>query len=204
VKRITTAADSPLGATQLHARNHPELPVGARTTVPERGWIQGISASPESIGQCVRVSATTFMFSVFVLWVVIGIVSAFVMGRRGHDPYTWLLDEQIGRLTLATVVNYDAGEANSDVHRSAAADLARVVSYVGPRVTVEVDTVIFVARPDVVLASYLRRARQKGSSTLSPLAAAGAARRSWSWEASPDGCPNMHQSPCSSRTDRRS
>jgi hypothetical protein len=133
----------------------------------------------------VRVSATAFLFSVFVLWVVIGVVSAFVMGRRGHAPYPWLvlgallgpfvipvalaqtreqqrvsvshvepsayrgpvdvlvgidgsveslaaadvvtrlLNERIGRLTLATVVNYEAGDvSSSDARRSAEDELA--------------------------------------------------------------------------------
>jgi nucleotide-binding universal stress UspA family protein len=163
----------------------------------------------------VRVSATAFLFSVFVLWVVIGVVSAFVMGRRGHAPYPWLLigavlgplvipvalaqtrdeqrvgpprigsrpyrgpvdvlvgvdgsaeslaaadlvtrllDERIGRLTLATVVNYEPGDvAESDARRRAEEELARVASDVRPRVTSEVDTVILVGRPDVALASY--------------------------------------------------
>ena len=160
-------------------------------------------------------SATAFLFSVFVLWVVIGVVSAFVMGRRGHAPYPWLvlgavlgpfvipvalaqtrdrkrisvphvdasayrgpvdvlvgidgsveslaaadivtrlLDERIGRLSLATVVTYEAGDVTgSDVRHAAEDELARVAAHVGSRPTSKVETVILVGRPDHALLSY--------------------------------------------------
>ena len=161
-----------------------------------------------------RVSATAFLFSVFALWVVIGVVSAFVMGRRGHAPYPWLvlgallgpfvipvalaqtrdqqrvsvshvepsayrgpvdvlvgidgsveslaaadvvtrlLNERIGRLTLATVVTYEAGDVTgSDARRSAEDELARVATHVGSP-TSEVETIVLVGRPDLALLSY--------------------------------------------------
>jgi nucleotide-binding universal stress UspA family protein len=35
-------------------------------------------------------SATTAMLILFVVWIVIGMVAAIVMGRRGHRPFGWM------------------------------------------------------------------------------------------------------------------
>jgi nucleotide-binding universal stress UspA family protein len=35
-------------------------------------------------------SATTALLIVIVVWIVIGVVAAIIMGRRGHAPTTWL------------------------------------------------------------------------------------------------------------------
>ena len=36
-------------------------------------------------------SATTALLILLVAWIVIGVVAAIIMGRRGHAPFSWLL-----------------------------------------------------------------------------------------------------------------
>jgi nucleotide-binding universal stress UspA family protein len=36
-------------------------------------------------------SPTAFLFSLFAVWIVVGVISALVMGRRGHAPFNWLV-----------------------------------------------------------------------------------------------------------------
>ena len=39
----------------------------------------------------IAVAATKGIFQYLTRWVVIGVVSAVVMGRRGHQPYVWAI-----------------------------------------------------------------------------------------------------------------
>jgi nucleotide-binding universal stress UspA family protein len=36
-------------------------------------------------------SGTAFLFGLLAVWIVFGVVSALVMGRRGHAPFNWLI-----------------------------------------------------------------------------------------------------------------
>jgi nucleotide-binding universal stress UspA family protein len=50
-------------------------------------------------------SATWFLVGVFALWLLIGLVSATVMGRRGYAPFTWLvLGAVLGPLVIPLAV----------------------------------------------------------------------------------------------------
>jgi nucleotide-binding universal stress UspA family protein len=162
------------------------------------------------------VSGTAFLFSLFAVWIVVGVVSAFVMGRRGHAPFNWLilgavlgplvipvalsrtrdargaslnepdraahrgpvdvlvgmdgsaeslsaaevvadlLGERIGRLTLATVVDYDTAMVGTagPTHRSAEEELARAAAHLGQRLGSDVDVVVLAGRPAEVLAAH--------------------------------------------------
>jgi hypothetical protein len=61
-------------------------------------------------------SATTLLLAAAAAWVAIGVTAGLAMGRRGHDPYSWLLlgvvfgplGGRIGRLALATVLEHGA------------------------------------------------------------------------------------------------
>jgi len=37
------------------------------------------------------VSATAALFIALVLWITIGVIASILMGRRGHNPYAWLV-----------------------------------------------------------------------------------------------------------------
>ena len=50
-------------------------------------------------------TATTFLFLFFVVWFVVGLVTAAVMARRGHDLWTWvMLGLLMGPLVLTVAV----------------------------------------------------------------------------------------------------
>jgi nucleotide-binding universal stress UspA family protein len=153
-------------------------------------------------------SASAFLLGTLVTWVAIGIVSALVMGRRGHSPFSWLilgavlgplvvplgfsrsrqarqlplsttgatwqgpvdvlvgidgspealaaasvvaqlLGERIGRLTLATVVDYDTalGGDAAPAHREATAELERAVAAVGQSLPRPPETTVLTGKP---------------------------------------------------------
>jgi uncharacterized SAM-binding protein YcdF (DUF218 family) len=50
-------------------------------------------------------SATSALLWVLALWLAIGVVAGLVMGRRGHDPFEWLLlGAMLGPLALPVAV----------------------------------------------------------------------------------------------------
>ena len=161
-------------------------------------------------------SGTAFLFGLLAVWIVFGVVSALVMGRRGHAPFNWLilgavlgplvipvalssmhdtrgvsridpdraayrgpvdvlvgmdgsaeslsaaevvtdlLGDRIGRLTLATVVDYDTalGGTAGTTHKSAEEELASAGAHLGQRLGSDVDTVVLAGRPAEVLAAH--------------------------------------------------
>jgi nucleotide-binding universal stress UspA family protein len=53
-------------------------------------------------------SATLVLLVLAVVWLAIGVVTAIVMGRRGHDPFVWLLLAiMLGPLALPLAVTAD-------------------------------------------------------------------------------------------------
>jgi nucleotide-binding universal stress UspA family protein len=67
-----------------------------------------------------------------------------------------LVGDRIGRLTLASVVDYDTalGGTAGVAHRSVVEELARAAVYLGQRLGSEVDTVVLAGRPAEVLAVH--------------------------------------------------
>jgi nucleotide-binding universal stress UspA family protein len=159
-------------------------------------------------------SASAFLFGMFVTWSLIGIASAIGMGRRGHSPFSWLLvgavfgplviplaltrsrqargmatpgaapwqgpvdvlvgidgssesiaaakvvgallGERMGRLVLATVVDYDTaidGEV-APAHRAARLALAEAVDHVAGSLPARADTVVLAGRAADALANH--------------------------------------------------
>ena len=157
-------------------------------------------------------SASAFLLGMFLTWAAIGVVSAVVMGRRGHAPFSWLilgtvlgplviplafsrrreamklgrastpaarqgpvdvlvgvdgspesiaaaevvvslLSERIGRLTLATVIDYDtalAGEG-AGAHDAVRTELERVAELVSGSLPRLVETMVLTGKPAVAL-----------------------------------------------------
>ena len=63
--------------------------------------------------------------------------------------------ERLGRLTLATVVTYEAGDlAHSDERGAAEDELARAAANFGSQVTCGIDTRVLVGRPDSALVAH--------------------------------------------------
>ena len=50
-------------------------------------------------------TATTFLFVVMLCWLTIGVITAFVMARRGHDPWPWgVLGATLGPIVVPVAV----------------------------------------------------------------------------------------------------
>ena len=161
-------------------------------------------------------SASGLLLGMFLTWSVIGIASAFVMGRRGHAPFSWfflgavfgplviplafsrarqartvgsatagaghwqgpvdvlvgidgsaesiaaakvvgaLLGDRIGRLVLATVVDYDTALGGDDApaHRAARLTLAEAADDAAESSPRAPDTVVLAGKPADALASH--------------------------------------------------
>ncbi len=164
-------------------------------------------------------SATTFLFAALCAWLVMGIMCSYVMGRRGHDPWSWgvlgamlgplvvplaiaatrreraigpiadlvqpgrtgsgpvsvlvgvdgspesgavarrvvdLFGPRLRRLTVATVIDFDAAEARSvtTVHVASPRQLLEAVAATVPETDPELVTLT--GRPAPVLADYAR------------------------------------------------
>jgi nucleotide-binding universal stress UspA family protein len=51
-------------------------------------------------------SYTEFAVIATIAWILIGVVTSFVMGRRGHDPFTWwLVGTVFGPLSIGYVID---------------------------------------------------------------------------------------------------
>jgi hypothetical protein len=56
-------------------------------------------------------SATTALFIFLAVWVTIGIVASILMGRRGHNPFAWLvLGTILGPLVVPVAIVAVSGE----------------------------------------------------------------------------------------------
>lgn len=159
-------------------------------------------------------SASGLLLGMFLTWGAIGVVSAIVMGRRGHAPFSWLVlgvalgplviplafsrvrqtrgltgglggtwrgpvdvlvgidgspestaaarvvgalfGDRIGRLTLATVIDYDTalgGEAEP-AHRAARLALAQTADNVADAVPEKPDAVMLAGKPAEALTAH--------------------------------------------------
>jgi len=77
-------------------------------------------------------SATTFLAIIIGIWIVIGIATAIVMGRRGHRPYTWvLLGAFLGPLVVVPALEAIGSESGASESRPTTRKQGRLSLLVG-------------------------------------------------------------------------
>ena len=63
-------------------------------------------------------SFTTFLLALACLWLVVGLAASVILGRRGHDPFTWgLLGAVLGPLVVPLAVVAIRDERNAGAAR---------------------------------------------------------------------------------------